>query len=139
MKRRTKSLLILSSLTFSACGLTVPNLKVCSVAGSMRVGAMCSTTLSREKSSLNTDEFLDFLEPQERRLNPLKPDEWLPERAGAVCMSSEDMARVGVFVEQACRKLGDGACDTSARQKIDAAKAEVESIKTKAIPQKSPK
>jgi hypothetical protein len=95
---------------------------------------MCSTTLSREKSSMNTNEFLDFLEPQEKRLNPLKPDEYLPERAGAVCMSSDDMAKVGIFVEQACRKLGDGACDTSAKQKIEAAKAEVESIKTKAIP-----
>jgi hypothetical protein len=134
MKIRTKILLILLSFAFSGCGLTVPNLRVCSVAGSMRVGAMCSTTLSREKSSMNTNEFLDFLEPQEKRLNPLKPDEYLPERAGAVCMSSDDMAKVGVFVEQACRKLGDGACDTSAKQKIEAAKAEVESIKTKAIP-----
>jgi hypothetical protein len=52
-------------------------------------------------------------------------------------MSSDDMAKVGIFVEQACRKLGDGACDTSAKQKIEAAKAEVESIKTKAIPAKA--
>jgi hypothetical protein len=129
MRKPMKSLLILLFFGFSGCGLTVPNLKVCSAAGTVRAGAMCSTTISREKSVMSLNEYLDFLEPQSKRPNPLKPDDWLPERSGAVCMSSEDMGRVAIFVEQACRKMGSGACTPEVIEKIASAKLEIDSIK----------
>lgn len=51
------------------------------------------------------DEFLEFLEPQVERQDPLT-GKTLPARAGAVCKSADDYNREKTALEKACRMLG---------------------------------
>lgn len=66
----------------------------------------------------------------------LEPDAQL-KRGPAVCMSSEDFAKIPTFIEQACRKLGDGVCVKEITPKVDQAVAEVEALKARSISIKS--
>jgi hypothetical protein len=97
--------LVSSALAVSAC-VTVPNTKVCSVAGVISAGGICAETLTSRTSDLTMDEFLDFLEAQPERPDPKDPSKKLPAHGAAVCQSSEDWNKQKTALEQACRELG---------------------------------
>jgi hypothetical protein len=103
-----RKLICLSSfvLALSAC-VTVPNTTVCTVSGVMADGAICAETLTDKTSELTLTEWIDFLEPQPERPDPVHPGETLPARAGAMCQSSEDWNKMKTALEQACRELGN--------------------------------
>jgi hypothetical protein len=108
------------TLLVSACdetGTTVPNIPICSVAGNLGHGGDCAYTLSDEQYEMDVDQFLDFLEPQEAKPNPLKPGEMIPERGAAVCMSTDSWAKLKTFSEQACRILGS-KCTKEVQQQL---------------------
>lgn len=97
MQKRTLKRFLQSTLALvllSSC-VTVPNVKVCSVAGVMTAGAICAETISGKTSEMDFNQLIDFLEPQQN-----------PKRAGAVFMSSEDFNKVKTALEEACRELG---------------------------------
>lgn len=93
-KKLLQSLLVLA-LLFSGCGTLVPNTRACTAAGSIASGAICAETNTGKTSEMTFDEFLNFLEPQTN-----------PERAGAICQSTEDWNKLKTALEQACRGLG---------------------------------
>ena len=98
---KTKGLYViwlsLISLALSGCAaVAVPNTEVCAVAGRIRIGANCVSTLSDDEREMTYDEFIDFLEPQED-----------PPRSGALCQSAEDWNKQKTALEEACAILKD--------------------------------
>lgn len=88
-----KKLLCLSSfLTLSGC-VTIPNTTACSVAGKLADGMTCATTETGETSALDFNGALTFLEPT-------------TTRAGAICQSADDYAKLKTALQEACRSLG---------------------------------
>ena len=93
-KMLVKPFLFLFVLTISSCAaLTIPNTKVCVVAGIMAAGADCAYTLSEKTETMTLDQFLDFLEPSEGK-------------AAALCQSADDWNKNKTALEQACHSLG---------------------------------
>jgi hypothetical protein len=85
--------------------LVVPNTNPCTAAGALTNGAICAETITGIKSELSFDQYLEFLEPQEEREDPLNPGQILPKRGGAICQSTSDWGRMKTALEQACRIL----------------------------------
>ena len=81
-------------ILISSC-VTIPNIRPCSVAGTMNAGASCAWTLSGEVERLNLDQLIDFIEPNEER-----------EKGGAIIISARHWEKLKTAIEQACRKLG---------------------------------
>lgn len=87
------------SVLFSGC-VTVRDGVVCTAAGQVSDGAVCSHTIQDKTFDMTFEEYIAFLEPQ-----PETSDS--PGRGGAVCMSSEDFQNMKTALEQACRYLGN--------------------------------
>lgn len=88
------SLVLFASLfSLTACGVKVPNIRICSSAGAVSAGADCAWTLSSKTETMTFDQFLDFLEPNE-------------VRGGAVCSSVEDWIKLKNVLESTCRRYG---------------------------------
>lgn len=58
----------------------------------MLAGADCAHTLSDQTEEMNFDQFMEFLEPTQKR-------------GGAICTSAEDFGRLKTAIEQACKKV----------------------------------
>jgi hypothetical protein len=80
-------------LIISSSCVTIPNTKSCTVAGIMSAGADCVESVTGKESEMSMNQFLDFLEPTEKR-------------AGAICESASDWTKKKTALEQACRELG---------------------------------
>lgn len=86
--------LVLSAIAALDAGcVTVPNTEACSAAGSLLRGAVCAESLTGKTRNMTWAEFQDMLEPT-------------AERAGAICRTVEDDAKIKTALEQACRMLG---------------------------------
>lgn len=109
--------LSLFSLALSGCGVTIPNTKVCAVAGRLSAGADCAYTLSPKTEEMNLDEFITFLEPTETR-------------GAALCQSAEDWNKLKTALELACKKLGS-ACKKEAQETIKTVGANVSALQAK--------
>ena len=72
----------------------------------MSAGADCAYTISGETEAMDLNQWIEFLEPQVE-----------PARGAAMCMSSENFARIKTVIEQACKKLG-GACTKEAKENL---------------------
>lgn len=96
MRGRMRKLCLLSSLAIAAsgCVTTVPNIRVCTVAGNLEGGMICSDNHG-QTSEMTAQETVEFLEPAVE-----------PPRAGAVCMTANDFGRMKTALEKACRRLG---------------------------------
>lgn len=81
--------------------------EVCTVAGTLRAGADCAYTPSKDQTvkEMSFDEFIDFLEPQPERPDPNDPTKTLPARAGAICQSASDWNKLKTALESACHIL----------------------------------
>lgn len=88
-------LLCATALLSSGCVTVVPNSTLCTTAGTLDGGMICSDTNRPVSTELNLDQTIQFLEPQAE-----------PPRAGAVCMSAKDWAELKTAIEQACRQAG---------------------------------
>ena len=96
--------LCLLPLALSSCSVTVPNVMLCTTAGVMSAGGDCAKSLSDDTATLDLDQWIEFLEPQVEQVLP--GDVKIPARGGALCMSSDDFAKLKTAMEQACHKLG---------------------------------
>jgi hypothetical protein len=86
-------LLCVSLCSLAACGVRVPNIKICAAAGAVSAGANCAYTLSSETEEMDFDQFLDFLEPNDTR-------------GGAVCSSVADWIKLKSVLESVCNRYG---------------------------------
>ena len=91
--RRQRWLSSFAIAALSSGCVTIPNSESCSAAGSLARGAVCAESLTGKTRDMTFEEYLEFLEPNEKR-------------AGAVCQSAEDAGKVKTALEQACRMLG---------------------------------
>lgn len=82
----------LLALLLSSC-VEIPDVKVCTIAGTLAAGADCSTTNTNVVSELTTSEWYDFVLP--------KADE-----GGAACMSVNDFVKIKTAIQQLCKKRG---------------------------------
>ena len=73
----------------------------------MSAGADCAYTISGDGSSMDLNQWVEFLEPQAE-----------PSRGAAMCMSSEDFTKIKTVIEQACKRLG-GACTKEAKESLN--------------------
>jgi len=92
-------------LTASGC-VTIPNQRVCSVAGVVNAGAICAETQTDKTFDLDVDALIEMLEPQPERPDPENPGETLPARAGALIIPMDDYVAGKNAGEKACRMLG---------------------------------
>jgi hypothetical protein len=109
-----RSFLSLCALLLSGCAITVPNTRVCSIAGVISAGANCAWTLSEQTEEMTLDQFIEFLEPNDTR-------------GGAICQSSDDWNKMKTALEQACKKLGPN-CSYEVQQELEASARRVFSV-----------
>jgi len=109
------------SLLLNACTITLPNTRICAVAGTMSAGADCAYTLDGEPEEMNLDQWVNFLEPQ---LDPA--------RGAAICMSSADFSKIKTVIEQACKKLGT-SCAKEMKEKISRVSAKVDGLQARVM------
>jgi hypothetical protein len=95
----------LLGLTLNSC-VKIPNLKVCSVAGTMSAGSICADTLRPNTYDMTLEETIEFLEAQPERPDPTNPNNKLPARGAAIFMSADDWNRMKTALDEACRELG---------------------------------
>lgn len=125
-------LLLVVSLTSVSSGcVTIKNANICSTAGKLSAGSICSRLTTSDTNDLTFKETLDLLEAQSDRTCvavqgfsvcsdnqnegvPIK----LPSRGAAIIMSSEDFKTLITELEMACRELGD-RCTYSTAQIIN--------------------
>lgn len=105
--------LLLSSC--SGLGITLPDTKVCAVAGRLTAGMDCANTISPETSELSFAQAVEFLEPQPEFTNAAGVH--FPARGAALCQSAEDWTKLKTVIEQACLKLGK-SCTKEAKENI---------------------
>src|SRR5437660_1361619 len=98
--------LVSLSLVASCTTTEIKDARTCSVAGKLIAGGICSHTLTQETDNLTFDQFIDFLEAQGERPDPVNPKKTLPERGAAICMSSEHFGQMKTAMEEMCRQLG---------------------------------
>jgi len=98
MKLKYLSLVLFVTI-FSGC-VTVQDKIICSPAGVVSAGAICSHTNYEDTSDLDFGGFIDFLEAR-----PESDD--VNEKSAAVCMSAKDYSRLKIEVETMCRMLGN--------------------------------
>ena len=96
-----KKFLLLFPFAFLGC-ITIQNAQVCTVAGELSDGGICSHLLTPDTESMSFDEYVSWLEPQ-------PASSGIPARGGAICMSASDWGTLKTELEQACREL-KGAC-----------------------------
>lgn len=77
----------------------------------MAAGAICANTLKDETEDLSLQQLIEFLEPQ-------------VDRGPALCMSTEDFAKLQIAMEQACAKLA-GKCTKEQQEQIKQVSARV--------------
>lgn len=109
------------TLILSACSISQPNVKICSVAGVMSAGADCANTLNDTTEEMNLDQWITFLEPQIE-----------PPRGAALCMSSVDFTKVKNFIDQACAKLGT-SCKKEAQETIEILSARIDGLQRRVL------
>lgn len=118
MRKRLSANLAVLALLCSGC-VSVPNTRIVSVSGSLSAGGIWSETQTDATGDLTFEEMLDLIDPQPERIcvpvegfNICKHDQstgvkvTLPERGGAIIMSSQDFAKMHTALELACRALG---------------------------------
>lgn len=101
--------LSLIAILFSGC-IHIQNAKVCTVAGRLSDGGICSHLLTPDTESMTFDEYLNWLEPQPEASGA-------PGHGGAICMSSADWGTMKDELERACREL-KGECSYEAKAQI---------------------
>jgi len=100
MSTKKHWLSLFAILALSGCQtVTIPDVKICSVAGIIAAGADCSYTGHEENTEMNVQELIRFLE------------------GGAIIMSADDRVKEKTAVEQACYLLGD-RCTFEIKQAI---------------------
>lgn len=82
----------LLALLLTSC-VEIPDVTVCTIAGSLAAGADCATTNTGEVSELTTQQYFDFVLPG-------------PDQGGAACMSAEDFVKIKTAIQQLCKKRG---------------------------------
>lgn len=123
--RVVKSFVLLFALSLLNC-TTIKNKEVCTVAGILSAGMDCANTLNDDERSMDLDQTIEFLEPQEKTKDR-------SARAGAMCLSADHFTDMKSEVEILCRKLGN-RCD----YEKTVARMEALSAKTiKKIPKKN--
>ena len=106
----------LNLVSLVGCTITVPNVRVCAVTGTMSAGADCAYSISGETEEMTLDQWFSFLEPQTE-----------PPRGAAMCMSSADFSKIKTAIEQACRKLGT-SCTKEAKENLQKVSATVDQL-----------
>lgn len=69
----------------------------------MAAGANCAHTLTDDTRQITLAEFLEYLEPQ-------------PTHGAAICLSTDEFAKLQIALEQACVKLGKACTKEQALQ-----------------------
>ncbi len=132
MKKIKKLFLILCGLQASCSTITIPNSKVCTVAGAMSAGADCAYTLDSKTEEMTLDEFLDFLEPKEEVIDPITKKIIEPARGGALCTPVSDFNAQKTALEQACEALGS-KCSYEIKEAIQKVSNNVTALQAKAL------
>lgn len=120
------------TLLLSACTVSVPNTKVCTVSGFMAAGADCVWTLSDEVQFMTLDEFIQFLEPREEHVDPNDPSKIIPAYEGAICQTGQDWGKQKTALEQACEKLGT-SCSYEMKKKLHQVSSRVDNLTRNAL------
>lgn len=116
----TRNALLSSCISLlSACTVSLPDVRVCAVAGQMSAGMDCAYTNSEKTEEMNLDQAVAFLEPQ---LDPA--------RGAAMCMSSEDFSKLKTAIEQLCKKVG-AACSKEAKENIERVSQNVDGLQAR--------
>lgn len=110
---------------------TVRDIEGCAVAGVLAAGMDCAHTRTDEVRSMNLDETIEFLEPQEAK-------DGKPERGGAICFSADDVAKNKSDLEIICRLLGD-RCSYEVKQEIQKSGERLRSLQQKSLEKRKQK
>lgn len=108
--------------------MTIQNANICSAAGKLSAGAICSRLTTSETNDLSFRELIDLLEAQSERTCvpvpgfPVCADDQsigvavkLPARGASVIISSKDFEVFITELQTACRELGS-KCSYETRQ-----------------------
>lgn len=128
MKKKIFITLCVSVLPLSGCGLTVPNIKVCKVAGGIVAGADCIPIQAQnmsEMSQLTVGELIDFIEPRIAQPDPKDPKKIIPGHGAAILISAADWNRFETALEIACQKIG---CNFEVTKAIATVKTNVNAL-----------
>lgn len=107
MLAKLQSLLCVSLLSLTvSCTVLVPDSRLCSVAGIMAGGGYCVHTQTEDEELLTPSQFYAFLEP-----------DTTTGKGAAICMSTDDFAKLQIALEQACRKLG-ASCTKEVKEQM---------------------
>ena len=94
-------------------------------------GADCAYTLSDDTEEMTLDEFIEFLEPQEEKRDPLNQQVVLaPARSGALCQSAEDWMKLKTALTQACEKLKK-ACSKELKESLHQVSCRIDGLQEK--------
>lgn len=129
-------MLVITALAQPSCvilgkQIKLPDSEVCAVAGVMSAGADCVHMVSSGGRSMTLDELIEFLEPQDERID-LKTGKKLPKRPPAMIMSAEEWNKQKTVLEQACTMLGD-RCTIEMKQTISTVSGNIQSLFDKSI------
>lgn len=106
-------------LGLSGCTVTLPNARVCTVAGTMSAGANCAYMNTPEIEQLDLDQWMAFLEPNAET-----------QKSGALCISDKDFRDIKTALEQACSKMGT-ACTKDTKKNLAQVSAKIDLIQGK--------
>jgi hypothetical protein len=106
------------------------------VAGTITAGADCAWTSTGETEELNFDLFMDFLEPQPEKPGP--NGTIIPAKGPAICISSQDFAKLKTATEQLCAKVGS-ACTKETKAKMEELSLRIENLREKSIAKARPR
>jgi len=122
LKKLSQILLCLIQLVVISCGsISLKNGTVCSVTSTLQNGMDCAETLTTKTKSIDFDEMVEFLEPNE--------DEF---RAGALCMSTIDWNILKTTLDQACSLL-ENRCTKKIKKQIESIEGNVNGLKAKGL------
>lgn len=102
-------LLLLAGCT----GVQLPDVKVC-YTPLLAAGGDCMYTLSGGFEEMTAEQFVEYLEPTEKR-------------GPALCLSTEDYARLKTAIEQLCYKAGSG-CTKEVKKEIQTVASRMDRI-----------
>lgn len=91
---RCLSLCALILLASSCASITLPDVRVCAVAGKLTHGMDCAYTISNKTESLTFEQSVELLEPSDLH-------------GGALVMSPGDWNRLKTEIDKACKIMGD--------------------------------
>lgn len=128
MKSTRAWLILFVLILLNGCSVTVPNLKACTVSGTLSAGLNCAETLSENKTRMNFREALEFIQAQPERPDPNDANKMLPKKGAAIMFSADDFKKIKDFIEQACRKLGEGVCSKEVQAKVGVAMGRIENL-----------